>query len=180
MKKLSTIALFAIILAACGQPAVDNSGAAEVEAAPNQASATLSADEQKAVFTAIGLAADAKGQVENECGEKVTPQILSADFGGPVGVAQIVIVPGGPNTITCYGDGPGLLTIVQRQGSAFKGIFTDRGGISILPSTHQGAHDISVGGPGFSFPVFSWNGAEYAPANKTISDTEFAKGQMLP
>ncbi len=35
-----------------------------------------------------------------------------------------------------------------------------------------GVRDLADGGPGFSFPVWSWNGSRYVPAGRDISDAE--------
>jgi glycerol-3-phosphate dehydrogenase len=34
---------------------------------------------------------------------------------------------------------------------------------------------IADGGPGFSFPVWIWNGTRYAPAGREVSDTELSE-----
>jgi hypothetical protein len=45
----------------------------------------------------------------------------------------------------------------------------------ILPTTTGGVRDIGDGGPGLSFPVWIWNGTEYMPAGREISDSELSK-----
>ncbi|MCO4293284.1 hypothetical protein NF867_10445 [Solitalea sp. MAHUQ-68] len=49
------------------------------------------------------------------------------------------------------------------------------GGIPVLlPSYNQGYPDIVIGGPGFKFPLYRWNGKQY-DLLKTISDDELQK-----
>ena len=133
-----------------------------------------------AIFSALGLAPDAQGQVANECGEKVTPRILAAELGGAVGTAQLVAIEGGPNTAACYGDGPDL-HLMRSQGEGFREIYSARGRmLIILPTPRDGVRDIADGGPGSSFPVWEWNGGEYAPAGREVGDAALSRATFLP
>ncbi len=133
-----------------------------------------------ALLAALSLAPDAQGQVENECGEKVTPSILAAELGGAVGTAQLVVIGGGPNTAACYGDGPDL-HLMRRDGASHREIYSARGRVLvILPSSHDGVRDLADGGPGSSFPVWEWNGSAYADAGRAIADSELGDAVFLP
>lgn len=169
-------AAVAVALAACGQAAAPSD--AEAQPATQSATVGLSASDKTAILRQMSLSADARGQVENECGEKVTPQFLSAALGGPVGTATLFVMEGGPNTATCYGDGPDL-HLMKREGAAFREIYSARGRmIIVLPTLTGGVHDIADGGPGFSFPVWKWNGTDYADSGRHISDQESARGAV--
>lgn len=161
---------FALALVACG----------EGPAPPSAVEST--AGEHTAILTALGHSANAQGQVMNECGELSTPQFLPADLGGSVGKATLFAMSGGPNTATCYGDGPDL-HLMMRDGAGWREIYSARGRmLVILPTSTTGVRDIADGGPGFSFPVWAWNGTVYAPAGREISDTELSnlKATYLP
>jgi hypothetical protein len=141
----------------------------------------MSTEEHAALIAATGYTLGADGTVENACGTRVHPQTLPADVGGDVGLTWLLIVPGGEGSPTCYGDVPGDMYLLWREDAGYAVIFSGGGYISILPETGVGGvHDIVLGGPGFSFPVFTWDGAAYAPADRTISDEEFAQHPMLP
>ena len=152
--------------------------AASASAQPT--SPPISVAEQATILHAMQLTPDARGRVVNACEDKVSPQYLRADLGGAVGMAVLVIVPGGPNSATCYGDAPGDMQLMKREGASWRAIFTGAGYIAILPTLHGGVHDIALGGPGFSFPVYQWNGRAYDIAPRKISDTEFGRYPSLP
>ena len=135
----------------------------------------LTESDRAAILGTLQLAADATEQVMNECGDRVTPQFLPAALGGGVGTAVLFAMGGGPTMATCYGDGPDL-HLLKREAEGWREIYSARGRmLIILPTSSGGVLDIADGGPGFSFPVWSWNGTAYAPADREISDTELSK-----
>ena len=94
--------------------------------------------------------------------------------GGSVGTATLFAIPGGPNIAACYGDGPDL-HLMMRDGARWREIYSARGRVLILlPTCTAGVRDIADGGPGFSFPVWTWNGSRYTPAEREISDAELS------
>lgn len=166
-------ASLALLLAAC-------SPAPAPEAEAPAAAAALSEADRTALLTAINLTPNAEGQVTNECSELVTPRILPAQLGGAVGTAQVVAIDGGPNMPTCYGDGPDI-HVLARIGDTWRQIYTDRGGgVIVLRTETNGVRDIAAGGPGFSFPVFTWNGNDYVPANRQIADSDLGDAEFVP
>lgn len=131
--------------------------------------------DRAAILSALRLSANPRGQVLNECGELTTPQFLPVKLGGGVGAAALFAIAGGPNTAGCYGDGPEL-HLLMREATGWRKIYSARGRMLIvLPTSTGGVRDIGDGGPGFSFPVWTWNGTEYAPAGREISDAELSK-----
>ena len=138
--------------------------------------------DRAAILTTLGLKGDPRGQVMNACGELSTPQFLPAELGGSVGTATLFAISGGPNTSTCYGDGPDL-HLMMRNGADWREIYSARGRmLIILPTSTAGVRDIGDGGPGFTFPVWVWNGTRYADAGRQISDAELSriKATYLP
>ena len=171
MLKAISVSIF-LAAAACGQAATP----ADADA---QTAGALTDADRAAIMQTLDFRPDAAGMVENACGSRVTPQFAAADLGGEVGVAQLVVVPGG-DTPTCYGDGPGAMMLVRREGDTFRLIYSNQGGFFvILPTETNGVHDIAHGGPGFQHPVFAWNGAEYARAG-SIADGDMGEATFLP
>lgn len=175
MRTFFAASLF-LAIAACGQAAAPSAADAQT-----QSPGALTDADRSAILNAIGLsAANAQGQVINECDELVTPQYMPAELGGDVGTAILFGIGGGPNMATCYGDGP-LLHLMMRDGVGWRQVYTDRGGmLIILPTSTRGVHDIADGGPGFSFPVLQWNGRAYAHTNREIGDSELDGATFLP
>lgn len=169
-------ASFFFALAACGQAAAPSEAGAQT----NTASAEVTAAERAAILAAASLSANARGQVENECGELVTPQFILADLGPGVGRAVALVMSGGPNSATCYGDGP-LVLLMRHNNGAWSNIYMNRGGpMIILSARHNNANDLADGGPGFSFPVWQWNGATYINANRTVADSALGDARFVP
>ena len=169
-------ALAFIALAACGQAAAPT----DAEAQPAQGGAEISAADRTAMLRAMRVTPDARGQVTNACEEKVTPQFVNVELGGAVGTAVLAIIPGGPNSLTCYGDGPGDMHLFRRTGAAFNEIHALSGVYLIVLSTsHGGVHDVANGGAGMSQPLYWWNGTTYV-AHGTISDSAMGDFQMYP
>jgi hypothetical protein len=169
------------MLAACGQPSATQTSAQGAEASAEAAEIKMSAGDHAALIAVTGYALAADGTVENACGERVHPQTLPADVGGSVGLAWLIVVGSGPNATGCYGDVPGGLYLVMRDADAYRLIFADSGYLAILPEMGiDGVHDVAIGGPGFSFPVYEWDGSSYVPADRMISDEELGRATMLP
>jgi hypothetical protein len=144
------------------------------QSGPPEARPFTDAD-RAAILATLGLKADPQGQVMNACSELSTPQFLQAELGGSVGTATLFAISGGPNTPTCYGDGPDLHLMI-RNGADWREVYSARGRmLIILPTSTAGVRDIGDGGPGLSFPVWVWNGTRYADAGRAISDAELSK-----
>ena len=142
--------------------------------APGKAIPLADAD-RAAILKTLGLKSNPKGQVMNECDELSTPQFLPAELGGKVGTATLFAMGGGPNTATCYGDGADL-HLMMRDATGWREIYAARGRVLIiLPTSTAGVRDIADGGPGMSFPIWTWNGTRYAASRRQISDAELGK-----
>jgi hypothetical protein len=177
---ISASAIFA--LAACGQAAAPSSADAQPSAQTSTAatsSTEATAAERTAILTALHLSADARGLVMNECNDTVTPSYIPADIG--LGRTILFAMGGGPNGgYTCYGDGPDL-HLMRADGAAWREVWANRGGyMVILPTTHNGAHDLLYGGPGMSHPWDRWDGSRYAPGGDMAESAMPADAVMLP
>jgi hypothetical protein len=180
MRILTSAAIAALMLVACGQPAATADAQAQTQsshAATAPALALGNAD-KTAILSANHLAANAHGLVRNACGDMVTPQFIRADVG--LGNTILFVMVGGPNGgYTCYGDGPDLHLMKQDNG-VWREIYANAGGyMVILSSTHNGAHDLAFGGPGMQHPRYSWNGRQYMHAGD-IPDEQIGNAAVLP
>ena len=163
-----------LALGACGQ------AGAPAEAGAQTGDALTDAD-KAAIMQTLDFRADANAQVENACGNYVTPQFSAVDLGGDVGVAHLIVVPGGDNSPTCYGDGPGALILLRRDGATFRQIYMNQGGfLAVLATQTNGVRDLAHAGPGFQHPMFTWNGNEYTPAGRAIADADMSDATILP
>lgn len=166
-------------LAACGQAAAPTEADAQTASATTQ-SGEPTAAETAAILSALSLRANAQGQVENECGDMVTPQFIAADLGSGPGRVIAFVIGGGPSTAACYGDGP-LVVLMRQNNSAWSEIHQRRGGMIIVLSTqHNNGNDIADGGPGFSFPVAQWNGTTYIGTSRTVADSALGDARFIP
>ena len=170
------LAVATLALVACGQVAAPSEADAQTGAA---ASSEVTAADRTAILAAMSLRANAQGQVRNECGDMVTPQFTPVDLGSGVGRAIAFMIGGGPSMASCYGDGP-LTVIYRNTGGAWREIYQQRGGTpAILPAQHSGGNDLAAGGPGFSFPVWQWNGTTYAYANREVPDSALSDARFI-
>ena len=191
MSRLSLLLCLTLLLSACGSgndqareadasAAVAATTPAAAPVSPSTSSSSIADDDRAALLSTLKLTADAKGQVLNECGERITPQLLSVDLGKGVGRAVLVVMTGGPQQASCYGDGPGL-TLMRQADAGWKEIYSSRGGfLLVMPELHNGAHEIAFGGPGVSHPVWHWNGTEYEPSKREVSDDKIGNAVTLP
>lgn len=182
VKAISASVFFA--LAACGQAAAPTEAEAQQTAASNQTvaqGAPITDADKTAVLRAIGLtAANAQGQVMNECGELSTPQYAIAPLGGAAGNGILFAMGGGPNTAACYGDGS-LIYLFVRDGAGLREVYSARGRMFVLlTSATRGVRDIADGGPGFSFPLWTWNGVTYINSGRTVPDSALGDATFLP
>ncbi|MGE0743226.1 MAG: hypothetical protein AB7O98_17965 [Hyphomonadaceae bacterium] len=176
-------AAFVLVLVACGQAAAPTDAEAQPtgQAAAPAAGAEITDADKAAILRAIGLAAaNAQGDVMNECGELSTPQYVIAPLGGGAGNGILFAMGGGPTTASCYGDGH-LLYLFVRDGAGLRQVYDARGRVFVLmTSTTNGVRDIVDGGPGFSFPLWTWNGTTYEYNDRTVADSALGDATFLP
>ncbi len=133
--------------------------------------ATLDAEQLAAACHSLGLRPASDGHVLNDCDEAVRPDVYAAELGGAVGRAFLIVVRGGPDMLTCYGMTGMAIYLVKPEGEGFRTLYSGVGHLAIMPTSHNGARDILIGGPGFEFPVMHWNGSAYE-YGRTVPDSE--------
>lgn len=120
-------------------------------AAPN-----LSPTDLKAVLAAAGLT-ERNGQWLDACDRPTEPQVDVMDLNGDGKPEVFVSVSG-----TCYGNtGVNLSLLIQDKQGRWQDNFGFPGVYRLLGTRHRGYPDIEIGGPGFCFPVWRWNGSRY-------------------
>lgn len=119
--------------------------------------------DEAAIFRAAGFTQRA-GKWRTDCDESEASYEAGAietyrDLNGD-GRPEAVVTEGGT---FCYGNtGTGFRLLSKQPGGNWKVLYESQGMAEFLPS--RGADkmpDISVGGPGFCFPVVRWNGKSY-------------------
>jgi hypothetical protein len=135
------------------------------QAAPAQAAAkaALSPSDEAAAFKAAGFTR--RGGAWRNCdapaGASATPGAIeqAADLNGD-GLPEAVITEGGTY---CYGNTGQAFWLVSKLANGSWKLMTNSTGIPEFLGTKgtSGWPDVSVGGPGFCFPVVRWNGTAY-------------------
>lgn len=120
----------------------------------------LTEDEQLQIFSELGLAVapDGAGFVDTVCRQPAGADVQFPDLNGD-GVAEVLVVFG--NTCTSGAAGASVQLFIKQDGAyvgqlGFPGISADP-----LETRNMGYPDLVIGGPGFCFPVWRWNGTMY-------------------
>jgi len=126
-----------------------------------QTPAGLSEADRAAIFKAAG--ATSRGGKWIICGDDPEPQGASIDEVRDLdgdGRPEAVVSEGGS---FCYGfTGTGFQLLSRQADGSWRRITGDIGMPEFLKTRGVGGWpDISIGGPGFCFPVQRWNGREY-------------------
>jgi hypothetical protein len=119
----------------------------------------LSPAEMTAIYKAAGLT-ERGGKVIDACGKPVEPKVDVVDLNGdgqPEVFVQVM-------DSMCYGMAGGelFLFIKDKHGHWRSNLGFSAGGYKLLSTKNKGYPDIEIGGPGFCFPVWRWNGRAYA------------------
>ncbi len=149
---------------AATQATATPSPATASSAAPPSGQTPLSAADTSAAFQAAGFK-NSGGQWRSDCDDPGTPSYSPgsidrvADLNGD-GQPEVVIVEGGTY---CYGmTGQGYWLVSQRRDGRWQLMDRGTGLVEVLATKgSDGWPDLSIGGPGFCFPVLRWNGREY-------------------
>jgi len=136
---------------------------APAEPAARRAATALSTADEGAAFKAAGFTK--RGGAWRSCdapaGASSTPGTIeqAADLNGD-GLPEAVITEGGTY---CYGNTGQAFWLVSKLATGSWKLMTNGTGIPEFLRTKgaDGWPDVSVGGPGFCFPVERWNGKEY-------------------
>jgi hypothetical protein len=158
------IAAAAWLLAGCEQPAgappepADPPGPALLFAAGH---GDLNASERGQVFGATGLAVapDGKGFVDGMCGQPADASVEFRDMNAD-GKQEVLVIFGNSCTSGHTGS-TALLFIRDAAGNLKANLGFPAASADPLPEKNQGYPDLLIGGPGFCFGVWRWNGATY-------------------
>ncbi|MGO4332981.1 hypothetical protein AB4Z48_19000 [Cupriavidus sp. 2TAF22] len=149
------------VLAAAFAPAVAG-GFAVALAMP--AGAAPGADAKLVAEATQGQLKALKGKVfDKSCNESVDYDAAVVDLNGD-GQPEVFTNFYG----TCVGGMAGVsMQLYVKDGSGrWQPQFGFPGQATVLKTKHLGYPDIEIGGPGNCFPVWRWNGAQYAPYKK--------------
>jgi hypothetical protein len=115
--------------------------------------------EMTAVYKAAGLT-ERDGKILDTCGRPTEPQVDVVDLNGD-GQPEVFVLA---NDSICYGIAGGELTLLikDKHGHWQSNLGFSAGGYKLLSAKNKGYPDIEIGGPGFCFPVWRWNGRAYA------------------
>ena len=121
----------------------------------------LSAGEQREIFTALGLkvAPDGKGFEDTVCGQPAGAEVELRDMNGD-GQDEVLVIYG--NTCLSGMAGASVVLFIKdaagkyRSNLGFPGVTADP-----KAEKSKGYPDLLIGGPGFCFPVWRWNGKAY-------------------
>lgn len=122
-------------------------------------SSSISAADTRIIYKAVGLTERA-GKLFNVCDEIVQPELEVVDLNSDGQPEVFVTVPG-----SCQGGLAGAelsLLIKNSKGHWKLNLGFPAGGYKVLTTRNMGFPDIEIGGPGFCFPVWHWNGSQYA------------------
>ena len=153
LSALGELCALGIVMGGCPQAKVES-----------PAGTSLSAAEQTAVFKAAGFKLKGKEWLSCDTGDSGAPYDPGVigevrDLNGD-GRPEAVVTEGGSY---CYGNTGTGFTLLSKQANGSWRVITGNTGIPEFLKTRgkDGWPDISVGGPGFCFPVERWNGKTY-------------------
>jgi hypothetical protein len=145
------------------RPAPQAAQPAPAQPGAKGAATALAAGDEAAAFKAAGFTR--RGSAWRHCdapaGASSTPGAIeqTADLNGD-GLPEVVISEGGTY---CYGNTGQAFWLVSKLANGSWKLMTNNTGIPQFLGTKgvDGWPDVSVGGPGFCFPVERWNGKAY-------------------
>jgi hypothetical protein len=126
------------------------------------AAAAIPAAEQSALYKAAQ--ATRRGGKWLLCAEQPEPEGVTVDHYGDLngdGRPEAILSEGGT---FCYGAAGAGYAFLSKQANGSWRLMSSGGGM-VTPLKTRGAAgypDLSIGGPGFCFPVERWNGRDYA------------------
>ncbi len=122
----------------------------------------LSASEQRVIFDALGLkvAPDGASLVDTACEQPAGAQVEFRDMNGD-GKDEVLVLYG--NSCMSGHAGMSVALFIQDSSGKYQLNFGFPGASADpQPEKSKGYPDLLIGGPGFCFPVWRWNGTAYA------------------
>jgi hypothetical protein len=121
----------------------------------------LDAKQQDEIFAALGLklAPDGKSFVDTVCDQPAQADVTFSDWNGD-GAKEVLVIYG--NSCLSGFTGSSVTLFLRDAGGrhqpnlGFPGASADP-----QPTKNEGYPDLVIGGPGFCFPIWRWNGKEY-------------------
>jgi hypothetical protein len=143
-----------------GPSAADRALAAEFFA---RGSGDLPEPDRVAIVHALGLRLAHDGTiVDDVCGQPLAPDVRFSDLNAD-GIWEVFVQLG--NTCTSGMAGTSVWVFIRDSGGSYRRNLGFPGIIArVGPATSRGFADLLIGGPGFCFAVWQWDGREYAPA----------------
>lgn len=121
----------------------------------------LSVADRLQVFSLLDLAVtpDGKGFIDRVCGQPARATIEFRDMNSD-GRKEVLVIFG--NTCTSGHTGSSALLFIRDASGMLRPHFGfSAASLDPLPESNQGYPDLLVGGPGFCFAVWRWDGATY-------------------
>jgi hypothetical protein len=136
---------------------------------------TLSVAEKNFIYSSLkfGLSKDRKSFTDGENQEetfdaRVYPTDMNKD-----GLEEVFVSFG--NTYTSGMTGSSIELYIKKAGGMYKANFGFPGTVPVaLLTGNAGYPDLLIGGPGFEFPVWKWNGTQYV-FSKKMKETVLTK-----
>jgi hypothetical protein len=118
----------------------------------------FSSSELKDIYKAAGLT-ERDGRFLDDCDQPVQADTEVVDLNGD-GLPEVFVQVGG----SCYGAAGAQLSLLikDKLGHWQSNFGFPAGGYKLLSTKNKGYPDIEIGGPGLCFPVWRWNGTQYA------------------
>jgi hypothetical protein len=156
MRAVLGLALLAIACAAQEPP--DPPGPALLFA---QGRDGLSASERQLIFDGSWLAVDStgKGFVDQSCGQPAGAVVSFSDWNHD-GQTEVLVIAGNTCTSGMAGSSA-VLFIKDSAGTYQSNLGFPAASADPQPTSNLGYPDLLIGGPGFCFPVWRWDGKEY-------------------
>jgi hypothetical protein len=121
----------------------------------------LTANERREIFVALDLKVgpDGKNLVDASCEQPAGAEVEFRDMNGD-GKDEVLVIYG--NTCTSGMAGSSVvLFIVDAAGKYQTNLGFPGASVDPKPEKSKGYPDLVIGGPGFCFPVWRWNGKAY-------------------
>lgn len=121
----------------------------------------LSSAEQGTIFRSLGLVLDSTGRgfVDATCGQPAAAEVSFSDWNHD-GKTEVLVVFGNDCT-SGHAERSVVLFIRDSTGKYAMNLSFPGAAADSLPTGNLGYPDLLIGGPGFCFPVWRWNGTEY-------------------
>lgn len=159
---LSSVRIASIALAACVASFAVAASAADGPALLfAKGTGKLSAGEQREIFAALGLkvAPDGKSFEDTVCAQPAGAEVELRDMNGD-GKDEVLVIYG--NSCVSGHAGASVVLFIKDAAGKYQ---TNLGfpGVTADPQAEKskGYPDLLIGGPGFCFPVWRWNGKAY-------------------